>query len=96
MMQFLTKILSNKKSEEKKDLLKKISDLEQVVSDHEAAILALSDALGRYAIVNQQICKELNLVGRWAASIANYSDENKEELTETFGVDIDDDDEYLN
>ena len=95
MMQFLTKILS-KDNTEKKDLLEKIHKLENVISDHESAILILSETLNNSAKINQQLCKELNLIGRWAASVSSYADEEKEELADTFGLDIDDDDEYLN
>tara|TARA_Y100001970_G_C13942100_1_gene703706 strand:- start:448 stop:741 length:294 start_codon:yes stop_codon:yes gene_type:complete len=78
------------------DLNSKIKNLESVISDHESAIMILTDTINRYSIINEQLCREMSLVGRWAASVSNYVDEEKEDLVNTFGLDIDDDDEYLN
>ena len=98
-MQFLTKILSKNKSYDNSKIEKlesKIKELEASLADHESAILILTDTINRYSIINEQLCREMNLVGRWAASVSNYVDEEKEELVDAFGLDIDDDDEYLN
>ena len=98
-MQFLTKILSKNKSYDNSKIEKlesKIKELEASLADHESAILILTDTINRYSITNEQLCREMNLVGRWAASVSNYVDEEKEELVDAFGLDIDDDDEYLN
>ena len=102
MMQFLMKTLSKNKKQKSDSshavsaLSNKIKDLEAIIADHESAILILTDTINRYSIINEQLCREMNLVGRWAASVSNYVDEEKEELVNTFGLDIDDDDEYLN
>ena len=98
-MQFLTKILSKNKSYDNSKIEKlesKIKELEASLADHESVILILTDTINRYSIINEQLCREMNLVGRWAASVSNYVDEEKEELVDAFGLDIDDDDEYLN
>ncbi len=98
-MQFLTKILSKNKSYDNSKIEKlesKIKELEASLADHESAILILTDTINRYSIINEQLCREMNLVGRWAASVSNYVDEEKEELVDAFGLNIDDDDEYLN
>ena len=99
MMRFLTTILSrNKKgidSEKVKDLENEVFLLKKQLNEQNFALMQFGDSLRSVSLALENLCVEINVLGKWAAD--KEADEAvADELAKAFGGSNTDDDEYLN
>jgi len=79
-----------------KSLQLEISDLKQELLNQKKILIKYNDALRDYSNINQVLCKEVMVLGRWLASQIEDNSEESENLKNMFGVSDSEDDEYLN
>ena len=98
MMQFLMKTLLSKDSIDPmvKSLQQEIDDLKQELLDQKKILIKYNDTLRDYSNVNQVLCREVSVLGRWLASQVEDDSQESEDFKSVFGVSDSDDDEYLN
>ena len=100
MMQFLTKILSknkdNNKSLEDLRIKKEIQSLRAEIENHKKIFEQYNNALRDFALANEVLCTEVTMIGKWVTSKIKEGLGDDSEFSRLFGGVDSDDDEYLN